>query len=100
MGLSSNTHLDTMLQAVQLPAGIADLDSGLADVDGDTLTLGRDTVLIYSTPIAESDDNYVIAWLNAARLGVNGLIIFAHLIMLWLTLLLLCVSMSFIFLLF
>ena len=31
--------LDAMLQAVQLPAGVADLDSGLADVDGDTLTL-------------------------------------------------------------
>jgi hypothetical protein len=28
-----------VLQAVQFPAGIADLDSGLADVDGDALTL-------------------------------------------------------------
>ena len=31
--------LDAVLQAVQLPAGIADLHSGLAHVDGDTLTL-------------------------------------------------------------
>ena len=31
--------LDAVLQAVQLPAGIADLDSGLADVDGDAFTL-------------------------------------------------------------
>ena len=34
--------LDAVLQAVQLPAGIADLDSGLADVDGDTLTLDKE----------------------------------------------------------
>ena len=32
-------RLDAMLQAVQLPAGIADLDTSLADVDTDTLTL-------------------------------------------------------------
>jgi hypothetical protein len=32
-------RLDTMLQAVQLPAGIADLAASLADVDGDALTL-------------------------------------------------------------
>ena len=32
-------RLDAVLQAVEFPAGIADLDSGLADVDGDTLTL-------------------------------------------------------------
>jgi hypothetical protein len=32
-------RLDTVLQAVQLPAGIAHLDSGLANMDGDTLTL-------------------------------------------------------------
>ena len=36
-------RLDTVLQAVQLPAGIADLDTGLADVDGDALTLWTDT---------------------------------------------------------
>ena len=33
--------LDAVLQAVQLPAGIADLHSGLAHVDRDTLTLDR-----------------------------------------------------------
>lgn len=27
-----------MFQAVQLPAGVTDLDTGLADVDGDDLT--------------------------------------------------------------
>ena len=32
-------RLDSVLQAVQLPAGVADLDSGLTDVKGDTLTL-------------------------------------------------------------
>jgi len=32
--------LDAVLQAVQLPAGIAHLDTGLADVDGDDLTHG------------------------------------------------------------
>ncbi|KAG7278491.1 hypothetical protein CRUP_038786 [Coryphaenoides rupestris] len=33
--------LDPMLQTVELPAGIANLDTGLTDVDGDTLTLGK-----------------------------------------------------------
>lgn len=32
-------RLDAMFQAVELPAGIADLDTSLADVDGDALTL-------------------------------------------------------------
>ena len=32
-------RLDTVLQAVQLPAGIADLNAGLANVDTDALTL-------------------------------------------------------------
>ena len=31
--------LDAVLQAVQLPAGISDLDSCLSNVDGDTLAL-------------------------------------------------------------
>ena len=31
-------RLDTVLQAVQLPAGVTDLYTGLADVDGDALT--------------------------------------------------------------
>ena len=31
--------LDPVFETVQLPAGIADLDSGLADMDGDTFTL-------------------------------------------------------------
>lgn len=30
--------LDAVLQAVELPAGVTDLDSGLTDVDGDNLT--------------------------------------------------------------
>ena len=33
-------RLDTMLQTVQLPAGIANLDTGLTNVDGDDLTHG------------------------------------------------------------
>ena len=32
-------RLDSVLQAVQLPAGVSDLDSGLSDVYGDTFTL-------------------------------------------------------------
>merc|ERR1719220_1666494 len=32
--------LDAVLEAVQLPAGITDLDTGLADVDGDTFPHG------------------------------------------------------------
>ena len=32
-------RLDTVLQAVQLPAGITHLDSGLADMDRDTFPL-------------------------------------------------------------
>ena len=32
-------RLDTVLQAVELPAGITDLATGLANVDGDTFTL-------------------------------------------------------------
>lgn len=31
-------RLDAMFQAVELPAGIADLDTSLANVDGDALT--------------------------------------------------------------
>ncbi len=36
--------LDAMLQAVELPAGVADLAAGLADVDGDALALRKRTV--------------------------------------------------------
>ena len=32
-------RLDSMLEAVELPAGVADLATGLPDVDGDALTL-------------------------------------------------------------
>ena len=32
-------RLDPVLQTIQLPAGIAHLDSGLADMDGDAFTL-------------------------------------------------------------
>ena len=34
--------LDSMLEAVELPTGVSNLDSGLADMDRDTLTLERD----------------------------------------------------------
>ena len=37
-------RLDAVLQAVELPAGVADLDAGLAHVDGDALTLGGEGV--------------------------------------------------------
>ena len=33
--------LDTMFKTVQLPAGIANLDTSLANMDGDALTLKR-----------------------------------------------------------
>ena len=32
-------RLDTVLETVELPAGISDLDTGLSSVDRDTLTL-------------------------------------------------------------
>jgi len=32
-------RLDTMLQTVQFPTGVTDLDTGLADMDWDTFTL-------------------------------------------------------------
>ena len=32
-------RLDSVLQAVQLPAGVTDLDTGLSNVYGDTFTL-------------------------------------------------------------
>ena len=32
-------RLDSVLQAIQLPAGVTDLDTGLSDVYGDTFTL-------------------------------------------------------------
>ena len=34
-------RLDTVLQTVQLPAGITDLNTGLANMDGDTFTLKK-----------------------------------------------------------
>ena len=34
-------RLDPMLQTVEFPACIANLDTGLTHIDGDTLTLGR-----------------------------------------------------------
>ena len=33
--------LDTVLQAVQFPAGVTDLDTSLTDMDGDTFTLQK-----------------------------------------------------------
>jgi hypothetical protein len=38
-------RLDTVLQTVQFPAGIAHLDSGLADMDADALKLQFKTLL-------------------------------------------------------
>jgi len=38
--------LDAVLQAVQLPAGVAHLDSGLADVDRDTLSLEEEQQIL------------------------------------------------------
>ena len=34
-------RLDPVFQAVELPAGITDLDTSLSDMDGDTLTLEK-----------------------------------------------------------
>ena len=34
-------RLDAVLETVELPAGVANLDPGLADVDTDALTLNR-----------------------------------------------------------
>ncbi len=38
-GAWDKAHLDAVLEAVELPAGVTDLDPGLADVDRDALTL-------------------------------------------------------------
>lgn len=37
----SSTYLDTMLEAVELPASIADLNTGLTNMNRDTLPHGR-----------------------------------------------------------
>ena len=37
-GQSSRPYLNAMLEAVKLPAGVADLDPGLPDVDRDALS--------------------------------------------------------------
>ena len=39
-------RLDSVLQTVQLPAGISDLDSGLADMDRDAFTLEQTRAII------------------------------------------------------
>jgi hypothetical protein len=39
--LRLSTYLNTVLEAVQLPTCISDLDTGLADVDRDALSHGR-----------------------------------------------------------
>ena len=49
-------RLDAVLKTVQLPAGIAHLDSGLADMDRDTFTLkrgGKKTTTIHWNEIEE-----------------------------------------------
>ena len=38
VGWHLTIRLDAMLQAVQLPAGVTDLDTGLTDVDGNALS--------------------------------------------------------------
>ena len=45
-------RLNSMLEAVELPAGVADLATGLPDVDGDALTLWerKVTVVMLSIP--------------------------------------------------
>ena len=44
-------RLDAMLQAVQLPAGIAHLDASLANMDGDALTLERKKQELVTLPV-------------------------------------------------
>ena len=46
-----------MLEAVELPASIADLASGLAHVDGDTLTLKKESCLLQSF-------SFLLAWIR------------------------------------
>ena len=46
-----------MLEAVELPASIADLASGLAHVDGDTLTLKKDSCSLQSF-------SFLLAWIR------------------------------------
>jgi hypothetical protein len=54
-------RLDAVLQAVQFPAGIADLDTSLADVDGDALTLKH----------ATRENGYTLSWSICTQSGRN-----------------------------
>ena len=51
--------LDTVLQAVEFPAGITDLDSGLAKMNRDTLTLKKDVLVLHS------NDSF-----NSSKIGI------------------------------
>jgi hypothetical protein len=48
-----------VLEAVELPAGVADLDPGLADVDADDLShLARPSVLPLLAPLAAAASSF------------------------------------------
>jgi hypothetical protein len=40
VNIATDTHLDAMLEAEELPAGIAHLNPGLTDVDGKAFSHG------------------------------------------------------------
>ena len=63
-------RLDAVLQAVELPAGVADLAAGLADVDGDTLAL-KITKYVLKNPrtitLPAADSAFSRFWRNNGR---------------------------------
>lgn len=48
LGLQAAVQVDAVLQQVQLPAGIADLDAALANLDGDYFALAGETIKVVS----------------------------------------------------
>ena len=50
--------LDAVLEAVELPARVADLNPGLADVDGDTLTLKTQQSSLTSKCLPSNQSQY------------------------------------------
>lgn len=51
-----------MLKAVELPAGITNLDTSLADVDGDALTLWNEKIAIDGKILGDLEDCGETPW--------------------------------------
>lgn len=62
-------RLNAMFQAIQLPTGIADLDSSLANVDWDTFTLKKRTSILPSTDFVRNFTYISRETINHSYLG-------------------------------